>query len=199
MVHVTKDQLREGFQHCRNFPFIVSLHPIPCPVPICLCFCRSVLSVLELHGSEIVLYMLSYIWFTLLTVMAWTLVYADAHISNRRISMRILLLCTHSCQIAHAAATDCTVWVASAAGINFLRAQGTASPRSECTVSSVRFSLADGCLRLWYLMAGGGCEVSGASSHKNINPIESGPHPYDFCNLICLSVSPISKYSHIGG
>ena len=131
--------------------------------------------------------------------MSWTLVYADAHVSNRCISMRILALFTHSYQIAHAAATSRTVWVASAAGINFFRAQETAHPISECTVSSVRFSLTDGCLPLWYLMAGGRHEVSGASSHKDTHPNGSGPHPYDFCNLICLSVSPISKYIHIGG
>ena len=157
MVHVTKYQLREEFQHCRNFHFIVIPHPIPRREPICLCFCKSVLSVPELHGSEIVLYMLSYIWFTLLTIMSWTLVYADAHVSNSCISTRILVLCTHLYQIVHAAVTSRSVWVASAAVINFLRAQGTASPRSECTVSSVRFSLADGCLPLWDLMAGGGC------------------------------------------
>ena len=176
MVHVTKVQLRKEFQYCRQR---VNLHPIPIQC-WSLCFYRSVLSVLELHGSEIVLYMLSYVWFTLLTIMSWSLVYADAHVSNRCISMRILALFTHSYQIAYAAATGCTVWVASAAGINFLRAQGTAHPISECTVSSVRFSLANGCLPLWYLMAGGGHEVSGASSHKDTNPIESGPHPYDF-------------------
>lgn len=148
MVHVTKFQLREEFQRCRNFPFVVIPHPIPCRELICLCFCKSVLSVLELHGSEIVLYMLSYVWFTLLTIMSWTLFYAGTHISNRCISMRILVLCTHLYQIVHAAVISGSVWVASAAVINFLRAQGTASPRSECTVSSVRFSLADGCLPL---------------------------------------------------
>lgn len=42
-------------------------------------------------------------------------------------------------------------------------------------------------------------KLSAVSSHKDTNPVRSGPHPMTLFNLYYVLRGPISKYSLIGG
>lgn len=135
--------------------------------------------------------MLSYIWFTLLTVMAWTLVYADAHISNRHLSMRIVLsVLTH---------VRLLMLLQLIAQFGWLQQQGLIF--SELRELQVQDQSAQSVL--WRFLAGrwlplpvishGWRRVWGSPEPlltKTLVLLNQGPHPYDFCNLICLLSAP---------